>query len=603
MLPPEFQRSYRERLNYPESLVPGNTSIYSSKLKSYRRRLDDAEAELCLIDGKDDVANIFDIPIIDLETHDGKAMRNQNIHSASKLTKWFGVELSDDPGNPGSQQVIAKKKDPKCRLIYIYGEHSRDKLKTTRSSLAEIMTYHQVMPAYLDFMLVFGAQSDPKDLRFSGFREQVRLKIPSSAVAMPTLGRSGRHYQLCYNLKSVQKKSKSSESIILDEWSIRQTAVYHHFDVESGTCLWIVTKGGDDLLEQYEELIGPNGRPEDKQYKTPGLALGSSLSTHLLFCHWSTEDWRWYSQWLEEVLDHVSDMAVYGPRGEGYAHKEYKPYHIQDLQHWQDKANEAVMVLEANTDVLKSIHKFYLALIDRKDFPDTLKLACEEDLRTFISQLDEIINDFHMQVARAKLLVTIISDRKELILQHLQGQAAERTEKLNKNLEREAVVMRIVTIVTLVYLPATFTSTFFSTDVVKYQDQDDNNVVHKNGSYSPLALERWLQVTLPLTALTLLVAWSTYKMYDTSRSGMTASERIKDICSNAMPTFVTPSDKAQTPLYGTIRLGGSSRTDSAWPSARLVSNFLKPIRAHTRWPQKIDSPLPLHDMGNTKTGP
>ena len=138
--------------------------------------------------------------------------------------------------------------------------------------------------------------------------------------------------------------------------------------------------------------------------------------------------------------------------------KEYKPYHIQDLQHWQDKANEAVMVLEANTDVLKSIHKFYLVLVDRKDFPDTLRSACEDDLRTFISQLDEIINDFHMQVARAKLLVTIISDRKELILQHLQGQAAERTEKLNRNLEREAVVMRIVTIVTLVYLPATFTS-------------------------------------------------------------------------------------------------------------------------------------------------
>lgn len=167
------------------------------------------------------------------------------------------------------------------------------------------MTYHQVMPAYLDFMLVFGAQSDPKDLRFSGFREQVNLKTPPAAHVMPTLARSGRHYQLCYNLKCVQKKSKSPEGIILDEWSIRQTAVYHQFDVEAGTCLWIITKGGTDLLDQYEELIGPDGRPEDKQYKTTELAFGSSLSTHLLFCHWSTEDWRWYSQWLEEVLDHV----------------------------------------------------------------------------------------------------------------------------------------------------------------------------------------------------------------------------------------------------------------------------------------------------------
>lgn len=188
---------------------------------------------------------------------------------------------------------------------YIYGEHSRDKLKVTRGALVEIMIYHQVMPSYLDFMLVFGAQSDPKDLRFSGFREQIRLKTPTSHSAIPALGRSGRHYQLCYNLKSVQKKKKSEESITLDEWSIRQTAVYHQFDVDAGTSLWIVTKGGDDLLQQWEELTGPSGRPEDKQYRTANLAFGSCLSTHLLFCHWSTEDWRWYSQWLEEVLDHV----------------------------------------------------------------------------------------------------------------------------------------------------------------------------------------------------------------------------------------------------------------------------------------------------------
>jgi hypothetical protein len=151
-------------------------------------------------------------------------------------------------------------------------------------------------------------------------------------------------------------------------------------------------------------------------------------------------------------------MAVYGPRGDGHAHKQYTPWDIQDLQRWQDRANEAVMVLEANTDVLKSLFKFYHGLCGRKDFPASLRVAGEDDLQTFTSQLDEIISDFHMQCSRAKLLVNIISDRKELVLQHLQGQAADRTEKLNRNLEREAVVMRIVTIVTLVYLPATFTS-------------------------------------------------------------------------------------------------------------------------------------------------
>ncbi|KAH8724818.1 hypothetical protein GQ44DRAFT_249388 [Phaeosphaeriaceae sp. PMI808] len=593
-LPLSFQQSYKGLLSYPENLISSGTAIYRSKLKSYRAQLKDAASKLCLVDETDDVASIFEIPIIDLDTWNKKALQKQYIHSPAKLTKWLGAELVDDAESLDSQHVIAKKRDPKCRFIYLYGQNSRDKLKITHSSLTQILTYHQVMPAYLDFMLVFGAQSDPRDLRFSGFREHVRLKAPTPELSIPSLGRSGRQYQLCYNLKSVQFKKKNDENIKFNEWSIRQTAVHHQFDVELGTTLWIVTKGGVDLLDQFEEMTGPDGRPEDKRFGTPGLCFASSLSMHLMFCHWSTGGWRWYIQWLEEVLDHESGMAIHGPRGEGFAHMEYKPYHIQDLQHWQDRANEAVMVLEANTDVLMSIHKFYHNLVDRKDFPDMLKAECEDDLHTFTSQLDEIINDFHMQTARGKLLVKIISDRKELVLQHLQGQAAERTEKLNQNLEREAVVMRIVTIVTLVYLPATFTSTFFSTDVVKYQNQDGggsegSNENHKNGSFSSIALERWLQVTLPLTALTLLVAWSTYKMYDTSRDGMTTSERFRDIF-NSAKARLTPSF-----LQSSEQTSADATDNSKWHTARRFIELFSPRHGHTSWAHEKGTILPLND--------
>jgi hypothetical protein len=74
-LPSTFQKSYCERLAYPESLIPSSTAIYSSKLKSYRSRLDGAEEDLCLVDGQDDVDSIFEVPIIDLATSDGKGWR------------------------------------------------------------------------------------------------------------------------------------------------------------------------------------------------------------------------------------------------------------------------------------------------------------------------------------------------------------------------------------------------------------------------------------------------------------------------------------------------------------------------------------------------
>ena len=186
---------------------------------------------------------------------------------------------------------------------YIYAENSRARLRITRSMLVQILTYQQVMPAYLDFMFVFGAQSDPRDLRFSGFRQQSMMKDPPRGPSIPGLGRSGRQFQLCYNLKGVTLKTRDAENIKLSEWSIRQAAIHHQFDVVYGTTLWIVTKGRLDVQQRFKDLTGPDGRLEDKSFGDVCECFRSSLAAHLMYCHWSTEDWRWYIRWLEDVID------------------------------------------------------------------------------------------------------------------------------------------------------------------------------------------------------------------------------------------------------------------------------------------------------------
>ncbi|PGH11425.1 hypothetical protein AJ80_07103 [Polytolypa hystricis UAMH7299] len=225
-------------------------------------------------------------------------------------------------------------------------------------------------------------------------------------------------------------------------------------------------------------------------------------------------------------------MAIYGRRGPGFSHMEYKAYHIQDLQYWLDKINEAVMAMDSNTEVISALQKFYASLTARKDFPESLKGENEDDLTAFDTQLGDLINDFKIQISRARLLVNITRDRKELVIQHLQGQAAERTEMLNINLEREAIGMRVVTIATLVYLPATFVSTFFGTDVVKYQN--DNNV-SSDGSFSRIAMIRWLQVTIPLTFVTLLLAWATFKRAEMKRQFRELRQKQPPTSSPSLP--------------------------------------------------------------------
>lgn len=124
-----------------------------------------------------------------------------------------------------------------------------------------------------------------------------------------------------------------------------------------------------------------------------------------------------------------------------------------------------------------------------------MRTSCSDDIGVFASQLGNIINDFKLQIDRAEALVQITTDRTELVKQH-------RLERLNLNMENEAIIVRIITIVTLIYLPATFVSTFFSTDVIKYQGQNS-----PAGNFSSTAMIRWVEVTLPLTLLTIIFAY------------------------------------------------------------------------------------------------
>ena len=71
------------------------------------------------------------------------------------------------------------------------------------------------------------------------------------------------------------------------------------------------------------------------------------------------------------------------------------------------------MILEANADVLTSIRRFYERLADNVDFP--LGKSCREDVLAFTMQVDDMIYDSKMQIARAKVLVRITADRKNLV--------------------------------------------------------------------------------------------------------------------------------------------------------------------------------------------
>ena len=92
--------------------------------------------------------------------------------------------------------------------------------------------------------------------------------------------------------------------------------------------------------------------------------------------------------------------------------------HRRDLaivQQYEQKANDAVIVLESNTDILNSLLDFYGQLVDDEDFPMASRASCRKAVEKFILQIREIIFDTRMQSARAKVLVSVVAQRKEIV--------------------------------------------------------------------------------------------------------------------------------------------------------------------------------------------
>ncbi|KAF2006620.1 hypothetical protein P154DRAFT_615337 [Amniculicola lignicola CBS 123094] len=427
-------------------------------------------------------------------------VKENEVENLSKLKEHLGDEST-------SVAISFTRQDPRCRYISICSDMNRMPLNISRAMANLLFSFHQVMPSYLDFLSTFGLQLDQREVRFSGFHEQNTLSAPQSKKpAVLTLGRSGHGYQLCYNIKAIVDKGGSGKS---KNWSKRQAAVHHQFDVENGKALWICTEGrkADGLFDRMRDLTQDNKRMQDWSYSDKQECFRSSLATHLTCCHWSIEEWRTYMSWLEEVIENETRSAIDGnrTRDKGIARKTYTPQDLMLVQRYEDQTNEVITILEANNDVMLSLRTFYAGLMSNDSFDAQLKLDCKDDVSEFAAQIEDMMYDANMQLRRARLLVKLTADRKALVLQHLQSQTTEAMTNLTYMSYNEAIIMRIITVVTLIYLPATFVSTFFSTDVVKYQGQEGQ------GSFSSIALYRWLEVTLPLSAITIGAGYAWYR--------------------------------------------------------------------------------------------
>jgi hypothetical protein len=188
---------------------------------------------------------------------------------------------------------------------FIQAQHSRAPLRISRDILEYLLSFYQVPPSFLGSVFPFGARVSANFHDISALRVESRLNEARQGPKIPLLSRSGLDIRICYSLRSVEQ---SINQVPLP-WSIRQTAIYHSFDLITGEALWINVKGNQLLKTRVEESVTIDV-PADGSPQSP---FAASLSSHMIFAEWAAEGWGSYIDAIECEMQRLTLRTIIDP--------------------------------------------------------------------------------------------------------------------------------------------------------------------------------------------------------------------------------------------------------------------------------------------------
>ena len=283
-----FSQSCSSALEYPHNIVPSRyyphvLDLYAKLLRTLGPRLfceeDKARVELW-------------------QSHEDSQFHHETVQTHSQLKSHLCTPFPSGHRHPQSRFFI----------IQTHRNSSREKLNVTNEMMTHILSYHQVMPQFTEVLASFGKDA-AQDFQFCGFKSELWTALSDRALAIPELNRSGRTLELCYSLRAVEP----SNSYKGWPWSVKQLGISHSFDVEKGQSAWIVLKADGLMKDRIMSATRSTALPDMRSFGDRSQSFTSSLSTHLLFCEWSVEHWRWYINFMETQIQEITGARVFVP--------------------------------------------------------------------------------------------------------------------------------------------------------------------------------------------------------------------------------------------------------------------------------------------------
>lgn len=380
------------------------------------------------------------------------------------------------------------------RAFFIRQTFSWAPLSITRSLFQALLSNARVMLPVEQYVLYYGIRSREVEIM------PPRLK---HRVLQPTQRSPLGGYEYLYGVRFFENNGRGSPKQPTEQWSLRQSAIYNRFEPEQSGAIWIFI-----TLSKHAQ-----SRIDDYVVNEKDLQAADPLEIHLLVLDTALATWRPYLIDLStEVDEHTAQVAGMSPDDQGPI--SLSDATIGDITLLDEKLLNALLVARAQLDTIQSLRMTASnhagTLQPDPKFTQCVLQEQLSDLELYIVQL----NALRTKLSSASTLLSSFLDLGSgLALQNLARESRQENEEMRRLSERmheltekatkDAAAVKVLTILTLIYLPATVVSNFFSTSFVGTEGPS-NHITVSNDWWIFVA------VSIPLTAFTLYV-WYVWK--------------------------------------------------------------------------------------------
>ncbi|OJJ31993.1 hypothetical protein ASPWEDRAFT_644130 [Aspergillus wentii DTO 134E9] len=355
------------------------------------------------------------------------------------------------------------RNQPDLRVISLNQRFSWGFLNVTQNILSSIIDAINASPELLEVISCFYKKNSPIEEAFSN---------------APFIKHNKDSIEIMYIFKYVAYKHGQTQN---KPWSIRQTGVYQRYDLINKRSVWIFIHPGTEspFQSRLNQLL--TSLEGCSQIQSHPLLLHN-----LLFTTYSPR-WRDFMSYQENKIWSLAAEV----RGNGI---ETSRVNYQTLSSAYPIENDCLAlrpIFHSLGKILEAVHKTTNSLYEEN-------VLTEQEYGNIVQVLDNHSKVLDAYVQNNLYLQHMVERTAQLITDTISLKNSEYTMDLTLSTVNDSTTVRTITIVTLIYLPSTFTATVLGMN--SFFEMSPNN------DYLVVSHQFWIFVAcaVPLTVITVL---------------------------------------------------------------------------------------------------